>query len=930
MENYRTMIRRWLLAFFAIFLVGTSTLGADKKEFLSETSLQNYLRGHELFQKDSLKEARYYLVKAIQADDQKFKAKRDMVDVEDKLHNYSSAICYVNELLEFQPYERDLWLRKVSLLRKQDNMAEADATMERMWQIFPNDSIVRSSVRNMRYRQWNERQMRSWYQQQIFDQEQYFSNHKKDSVTPDTAYTRYMALSEAYSAIGEYDNALSAIKRGMSFESLNQQKRDTLRTKMATLLMNKGLYGQALEVFNTSDKKGKEVLTYNDVLQEIAYDARLRDPYEANARLYDKTKNHDALVYLVNTSITRGYYDDALEYLKKLFSPDSEDYLKKRYGLELRMNRERAAQGVLMKLYERHPQDSLYHEDYIAMFQKLVNDDMAEGNWSEADRHLDVLQTLDSVSHELWPELIIRRMAVCGRMGNYDKALTLYQEAKDADTVNVSKYASAYEDVIATRLKTLIEEEKYEEALLMAEQLLTEVNSSEVALRTCINMAQTLNRQEKFADYAAKGYNLFPEQPYFVIKNAVSLGQQQKYEAALETIRGRLNKKDEYANPLYVATFSGITQDYANHLFGLLKKNPQFTQTQRDSINHKVLEIAGEALERDSTNKELLYTEGVALEHLKQWDSAYDRQRRFYNPANAEQREYYQHMDYLQFRSFRERVDVSYTHALYDTRQDDLASTGHLYSIATVAYSHLDSLDTYTGQVSYKGIDGYHDGADGISGGAGLELMAQWEHQFSHRWSGMVNGSYSTRYFNKWGANASVAYAADKGWTPALRVGYRRTPETYLYLSATSKEAVENEKYHLFIVSPSIEKSWKDDRIKTTLNADVATMKSGVYYNVGLKGKLFFNEDNISSVSLITGFGSFPELSFFEQTALRNVSHTNSMVGFDVQVLCSSSFYIGLAGSWNTCYNPYWDANGVLADSYRNIYSITAQLHVAF
>jgi hypothetical protein len=107
-------------------------------------------------------------------------------------------------------------------------------------------------------------------------------------------------------------------------------------------------------------------------------------------------------------------------------------------------------------------------------------------------------------------------------------------------------------------------------------------------------------------------------------------------------------------------------------------------------------------------------------------------------------------------------------------------------------------------------------------------------------------------------------------------------------------------------------------------------MESGFYYNIGLKGKLFFNDDNISSVSLITGFGSFPELTFFEQTALRNVSHTNSMIGFDVQVLCSSRLYVGLSGSWNTCYNPYWDANGTLTDSYRNIYSITAQLHVAF
>ena len=107
-------------------------------------------------------------------------------------------------------------------------------------------------------------------------------------------------------------------------------------------------------------------------------------------------------------------------------------------------------------------------------------------------------------------------------------------------------------------------------------------------------------------------------------------------------------------------------------------------------------------------------------------------------------------------------------------------------------------------------------------------------------------------------------------------------------------------------------------------------LDSKLYYNVGLKGKLFINNDNISSVSLITGFGSFPELSFFEQTALRGISHTNAMIGFDAQYLLTHNLYIGVAGSWNTCYNPYRQADGSLTASYRNIYSVTMQMHVAF
>ena len=73
-----------------------------------------YLNGRYYFIIGDLEQARYNLVKATQVNDMHFKAKRLLVDVEDKLQHYSSAICFINELLEFQPYDRDLWRRKIS------------------------------------------------------------------------------------------------------------------------------------------------------------------------------------------------------------------------------------------------------------------------------------------------------------------------------------------------------------------------------------------------------------------------------------------------------------------------------------------------------------------------------------------------------------------------------------------------------------------------------------------------------------------------------------------------------------------------------------------------------------------------------------------------------------------------------------------------
>ena len=114
-----------------------------------------YYNGRYYYVIGDMNEARYNLVRATQANDQHYRAKRILVDIEDNLEHYSSAICYINELLEFQPYDRDLWRRKIGLYRKLGNDVEADAALERLAHIYPNDSLVLSDVRRRNYENWD-------------------------------------------------------------------------------------------------------------------------------------------------------------------------------------------------------------------------------------------------------------------------------------------------------------------------------------------------------------------------------------------------------------------------------------------------------------------------------------------------------------------------------------------------------------------------------------------------------------------------------------------------------------------------------------------------------------------------------------------------------------------------------------------------------
>ena len=868
-------------------------------EIYGDNAQLRYLNGSYYYKAGRLQEARYNLSRALQEDDQHFHARRLLVDVEDELQHYSSAICYINELLEFQPYDRDLWRRKINLYRKLGNQVEADAALQRLAHIYPNDSIVRKDVINHNRENWNQVLKKSSLSEAAENLELWLDMDPKN-------LSYYEELISVYERMGEYEHALGTANRGL----IHYPQNPVLMKKAVGIMTNLGLYAQALAFLKSN---GVSEHAYGGLLQEMADDARLRDPYEANGRLFAVTQDRDALTYLINTALTRGYNADARQYIMDAMELDGRTtkLLMKLYTLEQKEGNKGAQLRILQELAELNPEDDELMVNYGELMMELGVQDMATLQWKDAYDHLNSALKYLSSDHESWPALVSRQITVLGRLGRYDEAIELYHEASATAPDYSKRFISAYEDVVANHLRGLIEEENYEEAFAEAQQLLELNPKSEVALRTCINMSQTLKHNNQFHEYAQMGYDRHPETSYFIIKQAVSLQEQGKVTEALGLIH-RQYDGSTWINPQLTTAYSGIAHDWA-------------LQLMKRKANTLAMQVLDDALARDPDNAELLYCKGLIYENMKDYVQAYQYQNRNYEPSNAEQKEFYEHMRFLQFRGFRNRIDASYTRAIYNSTSESLASTGHLYSIASVSYSRLTRRDTYMAQVSYKGIDGYHEGSIDEPGGTGLEFMAQWDHTFDANWSMMANVAVSTQFFNKVGCNISANYAFSSGWTPGLRVGYRRTPETYLFLSE-GQQAVG--KFHLFLFTPSLEKAW--ERISVTANVDLITMQSSLYYNVGLKGKFLINDDNTSSVTLLAGFGSFPELTFFEQTALRNLSHTNAMVGFDAQYLLTRHLSVGLTGNWNTCFNPYTRKDGTLADSYRNIYSLNAQLHVAF
>lgn len=108
---------------------GKKILDSGLKRYPEDSNL-NALAGKYWLHEEDYDKARFYLVKAVNANYNNVEAKQMLVTVEDITGNYSSAICYINELLELNPYWEGLWRKKIELYKKQGNTREATRLFE--------------------------------------------------------------------------------------------------------------------------------------------------------------------------------------------------------------------------------------------------------------------------------------------------------------------------------------------------------------------------------------------------------------------------------------------------------------------------------------------------------------------------------------------------------------------------------------------------------------------------------------------------------------------------------------------------------------------------------------------------------------------------------------------------------------------------------
>ncbi len=234
---------------------------------------------------------------------------------------------------------------------------------------------------------------------------------------------------------------------------------------------------------------------YSTLVLDAARAERQRDPYVLYGTAFERGDHSREVVdYLLNTSMLRGYNDDALFYLREMrrYYGDDKPLLYKEYLIYRNMGEERQAFNRLTLLCERYPGDGeltdalcrmqlqradrlmeqeLYTEALpAAMFVTRQRTDVEtlRAAWEKVlscrirmKRYDDAMATLDTLATR-FPDtenLVGKRAYVLDRMGRTSEAMYLYLGAIGrADPQMRDFYVAGYADIAIPYIRQCLDE----------------------------------------------------------------------------------------------------------------------------------------------------------------------------------------------------------------------------------------------------------------------------------------------------------------------------------------------------------------------------------------------------------------------------------------------------------------------------------------
>ncbi len=868
----------------------------------------HYLAGRYWYHFKNFDRARYHLTKSCRYNYNHIDAKNLLVNVEELTGNYSSAICYVNELLEINPYWKGLWLRKVALYKKQGNFEEANILLKRLRQIYPDDATISGDwfdVLETTFQQARSRGDLNAAEEALSEMVRIYPN--------DPEYQ--LAYANALLQQGRRDEALSSLYSAINTIPGNA---DLVR-KAAGILLESGQSVAALALVREqlAAHPSPELRTLQaQMLEENARIEKESDPYQLFTKVYATRGSQESLDYLLKESYRRAYDDEALFYIDEMRRRrgDTPGLCMMEYETHNRMGHKEDARAALRRAEESFPNS--YDIRLAGCRQRLrdASEAMDEELYAQAVEPLEYVRA-NSPEQE-FTTAAVRRLAVCYReladfpkaeamlaermrlqpaasvTGDYASLLvkqglreealdTLYRAAVSApDSTWRQSMCYAYEEIAIPMIKNALQEGSLPQAETLCERMLELNPANYWALRYA---CQASDEPEKYIDAGLENY---PDDVNFIIKKAKLIAKDNPDEAM-----------DMLAKLLEIhpgdTSLAGAFAESSRIKAESLMKDKQW---------ESAAAILDTAISVRPLDEDLLFARGLVYEKQKQWDSAAVYQRH-YVPSVLEEKEYLQRMRSLRSRAFRNSVDVGY----YWYRFADNVKINGIASIGYTRYTPGNA--SFGARFNYTARDLESD--DGwlpyLSGSRGYQLQGFCTVPLNSKLEFNADAAVGLRYFPFASINTSIKYSFPSDWELEAGLLCRQMQDTTMMLGAVISPAVNLEHFYLG-----------------------AKLTGGLFHerffmNGSLRGRFYPYEGARTYVEAQAGAGSAPELDFSNiYFSPYLYDRLNSYVSLGVNWLLSDNLCLNVSGGWHTLY----DQNKTV--SYRNLFVGNVQLVMYF
>ena len=854
----------------------------------------NFLAGRYWLNAKNYDKARYHLVKACQERYNHVEAKQLLVTLEETTGNYSSAICYVNELLEVNPYSKNLWIKKVDLYKKLGNFEEANNLLKRLNIIYANDAYVSSEY----YSVLENILMQARRNGDLVQQEETLKEIVRINPTDVDYQIQYANMQIKQ---GRMNDALDNLSGALEANPGNVE----LVRKTAGILMetgrNMGALALARAQMNAHPEKPELRELYQNLMRESAEMERDSDAYIMFTKVYDRRRDMEALQYLLKESQRRGYYEDALMYIDEMRKKvgNNPALVMQEYEVLLRMERKERAYSLIQEAAQAFPKSYDVNLAACRVKMSIASEAMKEERYRDAIEPLSFVQKYcvepdykASAARRLFlcyksindmdnaeimlrermyfdpPYLInIERASLYADKGRKEEALDILYSAWKAtpkDSIQQRKViAGAYGEVALPYLRQSREEGASPRVVDICDIMLEMDSTDYWALRYASGAAKDP------AMYIERGFDIYPNDVYFRTKKAARLSQ---YE-------GRHLEALEMLQPL-VDEFPGDEVIEGVHTDIVLRYTRELLKTK--SFN-EVAPVLDSALVQHPENKELRYERGVLFEKQRQWDSAYVYQAS-YQPSFLEQKEYKAKMNALLSRSYKNHVEASLDIMRF-------ADTDQLTGMANIYYSRKWGRNLWSIRFGYTGRDVTLDPEEGTNpdaflGGRGLLAGLGWSRDFNAKWSLAINGAFANQYFPNLSADATLTRHFANELDAELGAVYRLIEEENSFMG----------------VSAGVNKMWEHVFLGGKVMGGL--MHEKLFINGSARFRFYPYYGGKSFLEFQAGGGTAPELSFlnyYYDPAVYN--HLNTFLSLGGHWMLAANLEVSTSLSWSTLYN---------------------------